>query len=183
MRKQLTDIESDLKEGKYKKPDGGYPSGSAEVDHLVRKCLLWSDIVLDRKGHIPESFKPLYDQLVRIRNDLDKLSLTGKWALREADLYDYTRELDRIDELRVRGNWYDEDGREAELYVQRTLLYLVRRSYGYVYFLMLSSKPVSEALLPVFNQLQTLKTCLLEVKKSGGVSSVRDLYPYSMKVS
>lgn len=138
MRKQLTDIESDLKEGKYKKPDGGYPSGSAEVDHLVRKCLLWSDIVLDRcvtepyhlsvtdstdenkrKGHIPESFKPLYDQLVRIRNDLDKLSLTGKWALREADLYDYTRELDRIDELRVRGNWYDEDGREAELYVQR----------------------------------------------------------------
>lgn len=56
---------------------------------------------------------------MRIRNDLDKLSLTGKWALREADLYDYTRELDRVDELRVNGNWIDEDGREAELYVQR----------------------------------------------------------------
>jgi hypothetical protein len=62
------------------------------------------------------------------------------------------------------------------------MLYLVRRSYGYVYFLMLSSKPVSEALLPIFNQLQTLKTCLVEVKNSGGVSSVRELYPYSMKV-
>lgn len=65
---------------------------------------------------------------------------------------------------------------------RQTLLYLVRRSYGYVYFLMLSSKPVSEALLPIFNQLQTLKTCLVEVKNSGGVSSVRELYPYSMKV-
>lgn len=48
---------------------------------------------------------------------------------------------------------------------------------------MISSEPVSEALLPIYNQLQTVKRCLLEVKKSGGVSSVRELYPYSMKVS
>lgn len=41
---------------------------------------------------------------------------------------------------------------------------------------------MSEALLPVFNQLQTLRRCLLEVKRSGGVSSPRELYPYSMKV-
>jgi len=47
---------------------------------------------------------------------------------------------------------------------------------------MASSEPVSEALLPIYNQLQTLKRCLLEVKASGGVSSVRELYPYSMKV-
>lgn len=48
---------------------------------------------------------------------------------------------------------------------------------------MVSSEPVSEALLPVYNQLQTLKRCLIEVKNSGGVSSPRELYPYSMKVS
>lgn len=56
---------------------------------------------------------------MRIRNDLDKLSLTGKWSLREADLYDYTRELDSVDEKRVEGNWLDENGKPAELYVQR----------------------------------------------------------------
>lgn len=72
-----------------------------------------------RGGEIPDSFKPLYTRLVRIRNDLDKLSITGRWALREADLYDFTRELDWIDEQRINGNWVDEDGREAELYVQR----------------------------------------------------------------
>lgn len=65
----------------------------------------------------------------------------------------------------------------------QTLLYLIRRCYGYIYHLMISSEPVSEALLPVYNQLQTLKRCLLEVKNGGGVSSVRELYPYSMKVS
>ena len=64
----------------------------------------------------------------------------------------------------------------------KTLLYLVRRCYGYIYTLMIASEPVSEALLPIYNQLQTLKRCLNEVKVSGGVSSVRELYPYSMKV-
>lgn len=65
----------------------------------------------------------------------------------------------------------------------QTLLYLIRRSYGYIYHLMVLSEPVSEALLPVYNQLSTLKRCLLEVKGSGGVNSARELYPYSMKVS
>lgn len=47
----------------------------------------------------------------------------------------------------------------------------------------MSSEPVSEALLPIYNQLTTLKRCLVEVKKLGGVSSPRDLYPYSMKLN
>jgi len=121
--------------------------------------------------------------LIRIRNDLERISITQAWSLRETDLYDFQRELDKIDEARVNGNFIDPDGNPAELYVQRTLLYLIRRSYGYIYYLMCSSEPVSEALLPVYNQLQTLKRCLVEVKNSGGVSSVRELYPYSLKLN
>ena len=124
--------------------------------------------------------------------------MTQAWSLRETDLYDYQRQLEKIDESRVDHNFVDAEGNFAELYVQRvcslafhnihkadyvqTLLYLIRRSYGYIYYLMVSSEPVSEALLPVYNQLQTLRRCLIEVKNSGGVSSPRDLYPYSMKV-
>lgn len=134
------------------------------------------------KGEIPEAFRDKYNILINIRNDLEKLSITQAWSLRETDLYDFQRELDKIDEARDDGNWTDPDGRPAELYVQRTLLYLIRRSYGYIYYLMSSSEPVSEALLPVYNQLQTLKRCLIEVKNSGGVGTVRELYPYSMKV-
>ena len=141
-----------------------------------------TDRRINRKGVVPENFKSAYEKLVGIRNDLEKLSITQAWSLRETDLFDYQRELDKIDESRVDGNFFDEDGNPADLYVQRTLLYLIRRSYGYIYYLMISSEPVSEALLPYYNQLQTLKRCLVEVKNSGGVSSVRDLYPYSMKV-
>jgi hypothetical protein len=38
-------------------------------------------------------------------------------------------------------------------------------------------------LLPIFNQLQTLRRCLIEVQRSGGCSSPRELYPYSMKLN
>tara|TARA_R110002003_G_scaffold171_10_gene13959 strand:- start:10054 stop:14157 length:4104 start_codon:yes stop_codon:yes gene_type:complete len=46
-----------------------------------------------------------------------------------------------------------------------------------------SSEMVSEALLPIYNHLLTLRKCLMEVKASGGVSSPRELYPYSMKLN
>ena len=130
-----------------------------------------------------DQWRATYDALVAIRNELAKLSLTQAWSLRETDLYDFQRQLDRIDESRNEdGNFYDVQGRPADLWSQRTMLYLIRRGYAYIYQLMISSEPVSEALLPIYNQLQTLKRCLVEVKDSGGVSSVRELYPYSMKV-
>src|ERR1700759_4035780 len=77
-----------------------------------------------RKGEIPDAFKPMYEVLVGIRNDLDKLSVTQAWSLRETDLYDYQRQLDKIDESRVDGNWVDEEGKPAELYVQRVYSFL-----------------------------------------------------------
>ncbi|KAK3942236.1 hypothetical protein QBC46DRAFT_380367 [Diplogelasinospora grovesii] len=183
LQAQLKEIDESRVDGKFVGPDGKPLAGSDAESELLKRCLLWSDIVLERKGVIPEAFRPQYEILIGIRNDLDKLSLTQAWSLRETDLYDYQRQLDRIDESRVDGNWLDDEGKPAELYVQRTLLHLIRRSYGYIYYLMISSEPVSEALLPIYNQLQTLKRCLLEVKNSGGVSSVRELYPYSMKLN
>lgn len=136
--------------------------------------------------------------MLEIRNQLDRLSVTQAWSLRETDLFGYQRKLDRIDEARANGNFVDAQGQPADLHAQRvgktsssrrmvltttqTLLYLIRRSYAYIYALLISSEPVSEALLPVYNQLQTLRRCLVEVKESGGVANSRELYPYSMKV-
>lgn len=183
MQDQLKEIDSTRTDGKFLTTSGEVAQGNDEVSELLTRCLHWSEIVLTRKGEIPEAFNGVYRTLVDIRNQLEKLSLTQAWSLRETDLYDYQRQLDRIDESRIHGNFKDADGNLAELYVQRTLLYLIRRSYAYIYYLMVSSEPVSEALLPVYNQLQTLKRCLLEVKASGGVSSPRELYPYSMKLN
>ncbi|KAK0672467.1 hypothetical protein QBC41DRAFT_313891 [Cercophora samala] len=183
LQAKLKEIDESRVDGKFVDEQGNEIRGSDLVSGLLARCLRWSDIVLERKGQIPEAFQTKYEILTGVRNDLEKLSITQAWSLRETDLYDFQRELDKIDESRVDGNWVDDEGNPAELYVQRTLLYLIRRSYGYIYYLMNSSEPVSEALLPVYNQLQTLKRCLVEVKNSGGVSSVRELYPYSMKLN
>jgi hypothetical protein len=75
--------------------------------------------MFSRKGEIPESFKPLYDQLVKIRNSLEQLSLTQAWSLRETDLYDFQRQLDKADESRIDHNFVDNEGNFADLYVQR----------------------------------------------------------------
>lgn len=45
--------------------------------------------------------------------------MTQAWSLRETDLYDYQRQLDKIDESRIDGNFVDAEGNFAELYVQR----------------------------------------------------------------
>ena len=111
------------------------------------------------------------------------MNLTQAWSLRETDLYSYQRQLDRVDEARVDGNFIDVTGQPADLHAQRTLLYLLRKSYAFIYQYIISSEPVSEALLPIYNQLLTLKRCLQEVQRSGGVDSPRELYPYSMKLN
>lgn len=72
-----------------------------------------------RQGRVDEAFKPKYDKLCDIRNKLEKLSLTHAWSLRETDLFGYQRELDRIDETRVNGNFVDDEGNPADLFAQR----------------------------------------------------------------
>lgn len=159
------------------------PAAKDLIETLLRRNFLWTNLMKEKKGKISPAFQDIYDKLLGIRNKLEKLSLTQAWSLRETDLWNFQRQLDRVDEARVDGNFFDAEGRPSELYEQRTLLYLLRKSYAIIFHLIVSSEPVSEALLPIYNQLTTLRKCLLEVKKLGGVSSPRELYPYSMKVS
>jgi hypothetical protein len=72
---------------------------------------------------MPEAFAAKYQTLVEIRNKLEKLSLTQAWSLRETDLYDYQRQLEKIDESRVNHNFVDAEGNIAELYVLRVGLF------------------------------------------------------------
>ncbi|KAK3179746.1 hypothetical protein K4F52_008824 [Lecanicillium sp. MT-2017a] len=182
LQKQLFEIGE---RQKFTEEDGSIKPGKVAVQEVYEKCSRWSDIVLEREGRsgVPEQFLQTYETLVGIRNELEKLSLTQAWSLRETDLYDFQRKLDKIDESRQNGNFFDDKNRPADLWTQRTMLYLIRRCYAYIYSFILASEPVSEALLPIYNQLQTLKRCLIEVKDNGGVSSIRELYPYSMKLT
>lgn len=126
--------------GKFLAEDSTAPAGQAIVVELLDRCFLWSGIVLTRyassermnrmcqpnfygrKGKIDERFKQTYDKLYEIRNQLERLSLTQAWSLRETDLYNYQRQLDRVDESRVNGNFEDSVGYKADLHAQRVRL-------------------------------------------------------------
>lgn len=77
------------------------------------------DILNYRKGRIDPRFKATYDNLIDIRNQLERLSITQAWSLRETDLYNFQRQLDRVDESRVNGNFEDSEGHAADLHAQR----------------------------------------------------------------
>jgi len=73
----------------------------------------------NRQGKVDDRFVDRYDKLRDIRDKLEQMNLTQAWSLRETDLYSYQRQLDRIDESRVDGNFLDTEGKKADLYAQR----------------------------------------------------------------
>jgi hypothetical protein len=83
-------------------------------------------IIAYRKGQIDERFQDYYSRLLDIRNQLERLSMTQAWSLRETDLFQFQRKLDRIDEARVNGNFIDADGQPADLHAQRVSNWLVQ---------------------------------------------------------
>lgn len=92
----------------------------------------WSDIdwFKYREGKIDERFREQYERLLEIRNQLDRLSVTQAWSLRETDLFVYQRKLDRIDEARVNGNFVDAEGQPADLHAQRVSTFFFRVFFG-----------------------------------------------------
>jgi Protein of unknown function (DUF2408) len=82
-----------------------------------RNWLTWT-----RQGKISPQFQETYDNLVEIRNQLDRLTMTQAWSLRETDLFMWQRKLDRIDDSRRDGNFFDAEGHPADLHAQRVRL-------------------------------------------------------------
>ncbi|KAL3234476.1 hypothetical protein RNJ44_03238 [Nakaseomyces bracarensis] len=124
--------------------------------------------------------QPIYDKLIDIKTTLENLMITRRWTLRETDLFTYQKTLTEIDNLRVKGKF---PTKSPDSKGQAIILYLLRRCYAIIYKLLESSEPVSESLQPIHNQLSTVRRCLLELKRMGGVNNERELYPYQMKLA
>lgn len=133
-----------MSNGKFLAEDDSIPAGQDIVAELLNRCLKWAEIVLTRfdsltvnsmrtirlivaprQGKIDERFRGTYDRLYEIRNQLERLSLTQAWSLRETDLYNYQRRLDRVDESRIHGNFEDSQGNKADIHTQRVRKFLV----------------------------------------------------------
>lgn len=187
LKKQLEEVETDVRNINDSLPPGQTKKGESVLNGLLDDCNdLVNDLSYQSEGQISLkiSFDPplqeIYNKLIEIKTSLSNLMITRRWTLRETDLFSYQKQLSEIDGKRVHGKFPTESGDSKG---QAILLYLLRRCYAIIYKLLESSEPVSEALQPIHNQLSTVRRCLLELKRMGGVENERELYPYQMKLA
>ncbi|GME93941.1 unnamed protein product [Ambrosiozyma monospora] len=152
--------------------------GEGVIKGLIDECHnLIQDIRLGSTTVDPQ-LKEIYDKLQTLKATLKGLLVTRRWTLRTTDIFNYQRELTEIDNARVNGYFINKDYKG-----QSVLLHLLRRCYAIIYTLLESSEPVSESLQPLHNQLNTVRKCLLDLKRMGGITSIRELYPYQLKLA
>ncbi|KAG7663599.1 uncharacterized protein J8A68_002848 [[Candida] subhashii] len=171
--------------------DNSVNSHNESLEHVIK---LLSELAIAKPNseqppdlkQLNYKFETLYQQLSELKLTLENLLVTRRWTLRETDLYTYQKSLKTIDEERIRLSTITSktDPMVQKLFkkYQTLILYLLRRCYSIIYKLLESSEPVSESLSPIHNQLQTVKRCLLELKRVKGLNNLRELYPFQFKL-
>lgn len=152
-------------------------NGEGIVKGLTDNCTNYLKDLQMGIDRVDTELRPTYENLLQIRSTLQKLLVTRRWTLRTTDIFSYLKRLNDIDNSRVNGYFISKN-----LKGQSVLLYLLRSSFAIIYKLLESCEPVSESLGPIHNQLSTIRRCLLDLKRYGGISSMRELYPYQLKL-
>jgi len=91
---------------------------SAMKDPLVKglfdDCNNWANAIENGNMFITPTFQPMFSELADVKGQLEKLSLTQAWSLRETDLFDHLQRLRAVDEARVDGKFIDTQGKHPE---------------------------------------------------------------------
>ena len=186
LKNELSELESNRDDsGKFKSLESHQVAekGQSVLNGLLDDCHdLVNDLSHQKNGGLTLDpyLQPIYEQLIDIKTTLENLMITRRWTLRETDLFSYQKKLNEIDNKRINGKF---PTKSQDSKGQSIFLYLLRRCYAIIYKLLECSEPVSEALQPIHNQLSTVRRCLLELKRMGGVNNERELYPYQMKLA
>lgn len=70
-------------------PDGTIPAGQALVVGLLEQLFEEAHDLMASTDSISESLTPIAERLKEIKGQLERLSLTHRWTLRETDLYTF----------------------------------------------------------------------------------------------
>lgn len=151
--------------------------GAGIIKGLIDNCSNYLNDLHLGIDRVDPHLTNIYEKLLNLKSILENLLLTKRWTLRTTDIFNYQKQLVEIDNSRVNGYFISKDYKG-----QSVLLYLLRSCFAIIYKLLESSEPVSESLQPIHNQLSTIRRCLLDLKRMGGISSIRELYPYQLKL-
>jgi hypothetical protein len=191
LQEKIRAIDNMRVNGKFLGQDGeSVPAGQAVLVNLLEQLFFWShDLIVACSDGFSPNLQSIRERLLEIKNQLERLELTHKWTLRQTDLFTYQHQLhdivkmkysneneEEIDDPNLLGKFLNEDRKTAPE-GQTILEFLLNKCYRMIFVLLSESVPVSEALTPVYNQLTTVRQCLLAVKKTGAPCSAEELYP------
>ena len=97
---ELRAIEAKKVDGVFKSPNGEIPHGQEILLGLLDECFTFAEDVRVREGDVAPELKPIYEKLSVLKGELEKLTLTHRWTLREPDLYHFQNDLNKIDKMR-----------------------------------------------------------------------------------
>ncbi|CAO3631788.1 unnamed protein product [Mucor hiemalis] len=190
LQERIRAIDDTRVNGKFLAKDGvTVPAGQALLVNLLEQLYFWShDLILVCNEDFSPALQSIRERLIQIKCALDRLQLTHKWTLRQTDLFTYQHQLHDIVKLKyndeneeiecnpaLRGKFLDNEGKAPA--GQTVVEFLLHKCYRMIFVLLSESIPVSEALTPVYNQLTTVRQCLLAVKETGAPCSTEELYP------
>ena len=95
---------------------GGAPIAESQAlcTGILEECFEIAHEIEAREKDVSFTLKPIYDRLMEIRGQLERLVMTHRWTLRETDLWNYENALRDIDKMRVDGKFVDRDGNKPQ---------------------------------------------------------------------
>lgn len=121
------------------------------VDILENNFNACHDLLNSEYSPIIESVRK---QLIDVKKDLLEIEIASRWSLRQTDLFPYQIQLHDITRMLHEQVQFEE---EQGIIM---LSYLLSICYNIILNLMGEGPLIAETLLPVYNQLNTLRDCL-----------------------
>lgn len=114
LREKLYDIERSQTQDEDIKDEKDSVMKDPHVKGLFDECNNWANAIENGDMFITPTFQPIFSELADVKGQLEKLSLTQAWSLRETDLFDHLQRLRAVDESRVDGKFIDTQGKHPE---------------------------------------------------------------------
>ncbi|KAJ3102177.1 hypothetical protein HDU97_000738 [Phlyctochytrium planicorne] len=116
LQDELREIDSVRIDGSFLGKDGAVLPGQAAVIALIESSYEDVHELLSMREAIAgdNPLRSVYERLIKIKGNLERISMVYRWALRAEDLVQLQMELGSIDNLRVDGKFLDEKGQVPE---------------------------------------------------------------------
>ncbi|KAI9251094.1 hypothetical protein EDC94DRAFT_292652 [Helicostylum pulchrum] len=155
IQKKLYDIDSVRGENGIFLTDLSLAGQATLVDILENNFSACHDLLNSEHSPIIESVRK---QLIDVKKDLLEIEVASRWSLRQTDLFPYQIQLHDITRMLHEQVQFEE---EQGIIM---LSYLLSTCYNIILNLMGEGPHIEEILLPVYNQLNTLRDCLKRLK-------------------